>query len=121
LPNGWGKRELAIHLFSWDNEMAEYADHLREGNLFVWSEFHPEHLDLNAINKGFLDENEDLSFEEAIETFTNIRMELLETYNDILNNHFINEKSFADYFTMWMHDTGHLKQAGINTKKLEKN
>ena len=39
LPNGWGKRELAIHLFSWDSAMVEYADHIRQGNTFVWNEF----------------------------------------------------------------------------------
>ena len=120
LPNGWGKRELAIHLFSWDSAMVEYADHLRQGNTFVWNEFLPEELNLDEVNKRYLVENEDLTLDEALEIFTNTRLELIATYVDIVNNHFQEEKSFTDYFTMWMHDVQHLKQAGINTKKLEK-
>ena len=119
LPNGWGKRELAIHLLSWDSEMVDYADNLRKGNSFDWNEIHPEELNLNETNKGHLVENEDLTFDEAIEVFTNTRMELIATYVDIVNNHYQNEKSFADYFSMWMHDVQHLQKAGINTKKLE--
>lgn len=119
LPNGWGKRELAIHLFSWDSAMVEYANHLRKGNTFVWNEFHPEELNLDKENKKHLVENENLTFDEALDIFTNTRLELIATYVDIVNNHFQDEKSFTDYFTMWMHDVQHLKQAGINTKKLE--
>jgi hypothetical protein len=119
LPNGWGKRELAIHLFSWDSALVEFADNLRKGKTFDWKEIHPEDLDLNEVNKGHLVENEDLTFEEAIEAFTDTRMELIATYVDIVNSHFQDEKSFTDYFTMWMHDEHHLKQAGIDTKKLE--
>jgi len=119
LPNGWGKRELAIHLFSWDSKMVEYADHLRKGNTFVWKEFHPEELDINEMNKGHLVENEDLTFDESIEVFTDTRLELIATYVDIVNNNFQDEKSFTDYFTIWLHDIHHLKQAGVNTKKLE--
>ncbi len=119
LPNGWGKRELAIHLFSWDSEMVEYADHLRRGNTFVWEEILPEEEDINEVNKGYFVENEDLTLAEAIEVFTDTRLELIATYVDIVNNHFQDEKSFMDYFVLWMHDVHHLKQAGVNTKELE--
>ncbi len=119
LPNGWGKRELAIHLFSWDGEMVEYSDNLRRGNTFDWNEILAEDSDINEVNKKHLDENEDLTFAEAIEIFTNTRQELIATYVDIVNNHYQDEKSFVDYFTLWMHDLHHLKQAGIDTKKLE--
>ena len=119
LPNGWGKRELAIHFFSWDSALVEYADNLRRGNTFDWKEIHPDELDINEVNKGHLVENVDLTFTEAIEIYTETRMELVATYVDIVNNHYQDEKSFMDYFTMWMHDVHHLNQAGINTKKLE--
>ncbi len=119
LPNGWGKRELAIHFSSWDSALVEYSDNLRLGNTFDWKEIHPEELDLDETNKKHLVENEDLTFAEAIEIFSNTRLELIATYVDIVNNHYQDEKSFMDYFTMWMHDVHHLKQAGINTKKLE--
>ena len=119
LPNGWGKRELAIHLFSWDDAMVEYAGRLRQGNAFVWEEILPEEEDINKVNKRYFAENEDLTFSEAIEIFNDTRLEMIATYNDIVNNHFQDEKSFLDYFSIWMHDIHHLKQAGIDTKKLE--
>ena len=119
LPNDWGKRELAIHLFSWDSELVEFADKLRKGGTFDWNEVHPEDMDINETNKGHMIDNEDLSFTEAVEVFADTRMELISTYEDLVNNYYQDEKSFTDYFTMWMHDVHHLKQAGIDTKELE--
>ena len=125
LPNGWGKRELLIHLLFWDDEMESYSDHLRKGNTFDWGEYlssrgyDPEGKDLDKINQSCLDDNEDLSYSEALEAFTETRMKLINTYRDLIENYFIEEKSFTDYFSMWYHDVHHLKKAGVDTKELE--
>ena len=120
LPNGWGKRELALHLEGWDDEMIKLSEHLKKGKVFSWSEFFPADFDVDAANKEILDRNKDLSDEEAIEKFKKSRKQLLEVYEDLIDNYFQNEKSFLDYFSLWGHDVNHLKQAGVDTTEIEK-
>ncbi len=119
LTNGWGKRELAIHLEGWDVEMIKISEYLKEGKSFLWSEFFPEDLDVNEANQEFFDRNKDLSAIEAISKFKKTRKKLLNVYEDLIENYFRDDKTLVDYYSLWSHDVQHLKQAGVDTTEIE--
>ncbi len=117
LPNSWGKRELAIHFLGWDEVMIGYSKEIIKGKPFIWDEFFQG--DINKTNKQFLDEHSNLTREEAIDKFKQVRSKILNIYKEILENHFQDDKRLLDYYSMWGHDVHHLKQAGINTQEIE--
>ena len=119
LTNGWGKRELALHLEGWDVEMIKISDHLKEGKAFLWSEFFPKDLDIDDANQEILDRSKELSAKESIEKFKETRKQLLNIYEDIIENYFQDDKRLLDYYSLWGHDVHHLKQAGVDTKEIE--
>lgn len=119
LPNGWGKRELALHLEGWDEKMIEVSEHLIAGKPFIWIEYFPEDLDLDEVNQSFLDKNKKLSSAGAIKKFQDTRGQLLDIYKEIIEKHFQDDKRLLDYFSLWGHDVHHLKQAGVDTKEIE--
>ena len=119
LTNGWGKRELAIHLEGWDVEMIKISDHLKEGKAFLWKDFFPEDMDIDEANQEIFDRCKELSAEEAIEKFKKTRNQLFDVYEDIIENHFQDDKRLLDYYSLWGHDVHHLKQAGVDTTEIE--
>ena len=119
LTNGWGKRELALHLEGWDEEMIKVYKHLKEGKAFVWKDFFPEDMDIDEANQEIFDRTKDLSTEEAIEKFNKSRNQLFNVYEDIIENHFQDDKRLLDYYSLWGHDVHHLKQAGVDTTEVE--
>ncbi len=119
LPNGWGKRELALHLEGWDEEMIKVSKHLIAGKPFIWTEYFPEDLDLDEVNQSFLDRNKKLSSSEAVKKFHDTREKLIGVYIEIIENYFQDDKRLLDYYSLWGHDVQHLKQAGVDTKEIE--
>jgi len=41
-------------------------------------------------------------------------------YEEIIENHFQDDKKLLDYYSLWGHDVHHLKQAGVDTTDIEK-
>ena len=119
LPNGWGKRELALHLEGWDEKMIKISENLIAGKPFIWTEYFPEDLDLDEVNQSFLDKNKKLSSSEAIEKFQKTREQLICIYEEIIEKYFQDDKRLLDFYSLWGHDIHHLKQAGVDTKEIE--
>ena len=114
LQNGWGKRELCIHLMGWDLELLRFAEELRKGNPFHYFFESKE----NEYNKKFFDDYKKLNPLEAEEKFTRTREKMIETYEEIVEKYPQNNKEFVGFFSLWWHDTHHLKQAGANIEEL---
>ena len=119
LPNGWGKRELALHFEGWDEEMIKVSENLIAGKPFIWTEYFPEDLDLDEVNQSFLDNNKILSSSEAIKKFQDTREKLIGIYERIIENYFQDDKRLLEYYSLWGHDVHHLKQAGVDTTEIE--
>ncbi len=118
LPNGWGKRELAIHLQGWDEEMIKLAEILKKGKTFNWEEFFADPPD--TYNAKFLERSKGKSTEEILDSFKNTRMTMIEVYENFLENHFQEDKKHSDFFTLWWHDVHHLKLADVDVEALMK-
>lgn len=116
LPNGWGKRELGVHLQGWDEEMIKIAEPLKHGKSFIWEDFYADPPD--SYNAKFLERSKGKSIEEVISSFNQTRATIVKVYEDILNNHFQEDKKHTDYFSLWWHDVHHLKLAGIDVEDL---
>ncbi|MHA1225015.1 MAG: hypothetical protein ACTSSG_14930 [Candidatus Heimdallarchaeaceae archaeon] len=120
LPNGWGRRELAIHFHGWDIEMMKIAEQLKQGRPFDWKTFFPADFNVDEANQGFLDRFANFSEEKAIETFKEKRKQFIQICRDLVTNHFQDNENFLSFFSLWKHDVHHLKQAGVETKEIEK-
>jgi hypothetical protein len=118
LPNGWGKRELAVHLQGWDEEMIKLAEVLKKGKIFDWEELFSEPPD--TYNAKFLERSKGKSAEEILVSFENTRKTMIKVYEDFLDNHFLEDKKHSDFFTLWWHDVHHLKLAGVDVGELMK-
>jgi len=116
LPNGWGKRELGIHLQGWDEEMMKIAEPLKKGKAFNWEEFYSDPPD--SYNAKFLERSKGKSLAEIIEGFKRTRTTIIKVYEDFLENHFLEDKKHSDYFTLWWHDAHHLKLADVDVEDL---
>ncbi len=115
LTNGWDKRKLHIHLFSWDKEFIVYAKELRQGK--------PFHVVLkegvDEYNQRFFDENEGLDDSTAEKQFLEIRDQMISVSVEILTKYPQNNKDFVGFFSLWSHDAHHLKQTGADVSELE--
>ena len=116
LPNGWGKRELGIHLQGWDEEMIKIAEPLKQGKAFIWEDFCVDSPD--SYNAKFLKRSKGKSAEEIITSFEKTRATMIKVYEDFLDNYFQEGKKHEDYFSLWWHDVHHLKQAEVDVEDL---
>ncbi|MCG3227189.1 MAG: hypothetical protein H7645_09730 [Candidatus Heimdallarchaeota archaeon] len=116
LPNGWGKREIGIHLQGWDEEMIKIAEPLKQGKAFIWEDFCADPPD--SYNAKFLERSKGKSLEEVLTSFEQTRATIIKVYEDLLDNHFQEDKKHTDYFSLWWHDVHHLKLAGIDVDDL---
>ena len=115
LPNGWGKRELFVHLSGWDKEFIDFSEEMRKKVPFYpFYEYEGE-----AKNQQFLEESLKLSDKEVYTRFNQLRTQLKEIYQDIITNYPQKNKEFVGFFSIWWHDLHHLKQAGCDVTHLE--
>ncbi len=115
LPNGWGKRDLLLHLSGWDDEFIKFSEEMRKNVQFY--AFYEE--DGEAKNQQFFEETRELNLTEAIEKFNKIRQKLFEVYEEIIEKYPQDNKEFVGFFSIWWHDAHHLKQAGIDVSRLD--
>lgn len=115
LPNGWGKRELLIHLSGWDEEFIGFAKEMRKKVIFY--AFYEE--DGETKNQQFLEDSKDLDLNEANERFSKLRKELIDVYKEIINKYPQDNREFLGFFSIWWHDVHHLKQAGLEVSHLD--
>ncbi|MHA1198751.1 MAG: hypothetical protein ACTSQF_05290 [Candidatus Heimdallarchaeaceae archaeon] len=115
LPNGWGKRELLIHLSGWDEEFIGFASEMRKKVIFY--AFYEEEVETK--NQQFIENNKELDFDEVNERFNKFREELTNVYKEILNQYPQDNREFMSFFSIWWHDLHHLKQAGLDISHLE--
>ena len=115
LPNGWGKRELLIHLSGWDEEFIGFASEMRKKVIFY--AFYEE--DGETKNQQFLMNNKDLDLKAVDERFNKFRKELSDVYEEIINQYPQDNREFMSFVIIWWHDIHHLKQAGLDISHLE--
>ena len=115
LPNGWGKRELLIHLTGWDEEFINFSEKMRQQVMFY--EFYEDKGE--EKNQQFLRDNEHLDLDSALLKFKKLREKLISVYEEILIDYPQDNEEFLGFFSIWWHDLHHLKQTGIDVSKLE--
>ncbi|MHA1307162.1 MAG: hypothetical protein ACTSQN_07700 [Candidatus Heimdallarchaeota archaeon] len=120
LPNGWDRRDLILHLWSWDDEMTKLCAEKLEGKCAEFKFGYEElGIDFNEWNDQALEKKKDLAYEEVKELFTTTRKKLLALYKKLMplpKNEELDEKSFkrlANIMTLWKHDKTHLEKGGI--------
>jgi hypothetical protein len=119
LPNGWKLRELILHLWSWDDQIINGCEAKLEGKC---DEFKFDHqtreMKFDKWNDVILEENKDISLDEAKEMFKKSRERVLSLFYALINQpETIDDvKSFfrnENIVTLWMHDKDHLEKAGL--------
>jgi hypothetical protein len=115
LPNGWGKRELLVHLSGWDKEFISFAEEMKK--MIKFYPFYEEEGE--AKNQQFFKESKNSTDEEVHNNFLKFRNQLKEVYRDLIENYPQENKEFTYFFSIWMHDVHHLKQAGCDISHLE--
>lgn len=118
-PNGWTRKELMIHLWSWDDQMlkgcqAKLADKSEEFKF----DHQLKGIDYTKWNDLVIAEKKNLSFNETKKLFKETREKTLAMFEKIISqpetitdekNMFRNE----NVVTLWMHDKEHLEKGGI--------
>ena len=140
LPNGWTKRELLIHLNSWDQEFIKLTKKALSGELrnyffkfteltaeertILEKEFLFEHQEKNMVftawNDHKLEESKDKTFKEVEEQFTIDREEILTLFEELAEKQ-KEKKLTAQILSLWMHDREHLEKGGVEVKIVGKN
>ena len=114
LPNGWTIREISIHFKGWDEEFIKFAEQIKQGEPY-YAFYSGKH---DRYNQTFFDKNHNLSLKQAKESFINTRKKIIEVYEDVLDYYFQDDKKILGFFSLWWHDTHHLKQAGVDVEHL---
>ncbi len=119
LPNGWGLKELLIHIWSWDNELI-HACKAKKANALEGFQFshQKQKLDYNIWNDKIIAEKQGLSLVEVKNLFKKTRTELLSQFKSLLSvpETITDEKSFLrseNLLRIWEHDKHHLELGGL--------
>ena len=118
LKNGWTTKELAIHLWSWDNELMKLCEDKINDQC---DDFQFDHdiqgMDYSKWNDYILGEKGDMSLKEARALFKKNRVKLIETFEKLVSiPEKYDEKNFrnsARIMDIWQHDKMHLEAGGL--------
>ncbi|NHJ87351.1 MAG: hypothetical protein FK734_17940 [Asgard group archaeon] len=119
LPNGWGLKELLIHLWSWDDQMINGCNAKLNGTCDDFK-FDHQHkgIDYSQWNDLIINEKKNLTLAKTKKLFKDTREEVIALFDKIISqpetitdekNMFRNE----NIATLWMHDKQHLEKGGI--------
>ncbi|MHA1243492.1 MAG: hypothetical protein ACTSP7_02850, partial [Candidatus Heimdallarchaeota archaeon] len=111
LPNGWDRRDLILHLWSWDDELTKLCVKKLDGKCTDFQFGYEEMgIDYKEWNDQALEKKKDLSFEGAKELFTTTRKKLFVLYKKLMplpENEELDENSFkrlTKIMGLWQHD-----------------
>ncbi len=119
LPNGWTRKELMIHLWSWDDQMLKGCQAKLDGKCEDFKFDHQlKDIDYSKWNDTVLAEKKNLTFEESKKLFKETREKTIKMFEKLISqpetiadekNMFRNE----NVVSLWMHDKQHLENGGI--------
>ncbi|MFW9924033.1 MAG: hypothetical protein ACFFDW_12175 [Candidatus Thorarchaeota archaeon] len=119
LPNGWTRKELMIHLWSWDDQMLKGCQAKLDGTCESFKFDHQlKGVDYSKWNDMILEEKKNLTFKESKKLFEDTRKKTIAIFEKIISQPetIADEKSTfrnENIVSLWMHDKQHLQNAGM--------
>ncbi|MGC9778850.1 MAG: hypothetical protein HZR80_06365 [Candidatus Heimdallarchaeota archaeon] len=119
LPNGWGLKELLLHLWSWDDEFTKICEGKMNDSLDQCEfEFKKMNMDYVEWNDYVLEKMSNLTLDEARQKYKETRYKIITLYEKLIKfpETVEDEKSFYRtdrILDLWQHDKQHLKAGGI--------
>ncbi|MHA1912110.1 MAG: hypothetical protein ACTSYA_10470 [Candidatus Kariarchaeaceae archaeon] len=140
LSNGWTRRELLIHLNSWDQEFVKLTKKALNGELknfffkferltvderaILEPEFLFEHqemdLEFTKWNDYKLEEQKEKTFKEVEELFKDTREKVIDLFEELAEKEKGN-KFTSQILSLWIHDREHLEKGGVEITIVGKN